>query len=93
MVSTSNNEKSGCQSIRTNSLVPLPRQEKEGMLTALQTACGEADVQPSLLPVNHTTGFPLCQALFELFSCFLPAWNILLPDGQNHSVSLPERRP
>jgi hypothetical protein len=34
------------------------------MLTALLLACGEADVQPSLLPAYLTTAFVSCQGLF-----------------------------
>ena len=38
--------------------------EETGMLTALLIACGEADVQPSLLPAYSTTAFLSCQGLF-----------------------------
>ena len=37
---------------------------KSGILTVSRSAYGEADVQPSLLPVHSTTGFPLCQGHF-----------------------------
>jgi hypothetical protein len=55
------------------------------MLTALRIACGEADVQPSLLPVNHITGSPRCQEFFSFFISF-PTVNILFPDGDNHTA-------
>jgi hypothetical protein len=43
------------------------------MLTALLMACGEADVQPSLLPGHFITGFTFCQGLFfHNFRVFFP---------------------
>ena len=57
-----------------------------GNVDRFASACGEADVQPSLLPVNHTTGISLCQALFCTFFMFFLSVNILFPDGYNHAV-------
>jgi hypothetical protein len=71
-------------SIRTNSVL-FPK-GKMGNVDRFANACGEADVQPSLLPANLITGIPFCQESFSNFFIFFPAVNILFPDGYNHAV-------
>ena len=49
---------------------PSPK-KKVGILTALLSACGEADVQPSLLPAHFSTDISLCQGYFMRNFCIV----------------------